>query len=110
MSLKYLSNVYRSLEIPLINYKVKLKLKWIKHCALVTGSVDNTNSDPNNIIFTIIDTKLYVPVVTLSVKDKQKLSKCLSKGLERSVYWNEYKKVRMNTRKMSIDVSSNQTL
>ena len=87
----------------------------MKYCALVTGSVDNTNSDPNNIIFTVIDTKLYVPVVTLSVKDyqkskKQKLSKCFSKGLERSVYWNEYKKMRMNTRKISIDVSSNQTL
>ena len=49
----------------------------------------DTNS--NNIIFPIKDTKLYVPVVTLSAKDNQKLSKLLSKGSERSVYWNEYK-------------------
>ena len=37
------------------------------------------------------DTKLYVSVVTLSAKDNQKLSKRLSKGYERSIYWNEYK-------------------
>ena len=49
---------------------------------------DNGNA---NIIFTIKDTKLYVPVVTLSARDNQKLSKHLSKGFERSVYWNEYK-------------------
>ena len=34
---------------------------------------------------------MYVPVVTLSAKDNQKLSKLLSKRFERSVYWNEYK-------------------
>ena len=50
---------------------------------------DNVNG--NNIIFTIKDTKLYVPVVTLAARDNQKLSKRLSKGFERSVYWNEYK-------------------
>ena len=37
------------------------------------------------------DTTLYVPVVTLSLRDNQKLPKLLSKGFERSVYWNEYK-------------------
>ena len=40
---------------------------------------------------TIKDTRVYVPVVTLSARDNQKLSKLLSKGFERSVYWNEYK-------------------
>ena len=35
--------------------------------------------------------KLYVLVVTLSARDNQKLSDLLSKGFERSVYWNEYK-------------------
>ena len=44
------------------------------------------------IIFTIKDTKLYVPVVTLSAKDNQNLSKLLSKRSERSVSWNEYKR------------------
>ena len=37
------------------------------------------------------DTKIYVPVVTLSAIDKEKLSKLVSKGFERSVYWNELK-------------------
>ena len=43
------------------------------------------------IILFLQDTKLYVHVVTLSVTDNQKLSKLLSKGFERSAYWNEYK-------------------
>ena len=52
---------------------------------------DNTNDNPNNIIFTIKDTKLFAPAVKLSVRDNQELSKILSKGLERSVYCNDYK-------------------
>ena len=51
---------------------------------------DNTNTNPN-IIFAIKERKLYVPFVTLSAKDIQELSKILSKGFERSVFWNEYK-------------------
>ena len=50
----------------------------------------NTDANLTNIIFTIKDTKLYVPVATLSAKRNQKLSKLFSKGFERSVYWNEY--------------------
>ena len=53
--------------------------------------MDNVNANDNNTIFTIIDTKLYVPVVTLSAKDNQKLSKRFSKVFERSIYWTEYK-------------------
>ena len=54
---------------------------------------DNTNANPNNIIFTIKDTKLYVQlyVVTLSSRDNKKLSTIFSKVFERLVYWNEYK-------------------
>ena len=48
--LKYLSNFCRSLKILLINCKVRLKL----------AVADNTDANPNNIIFTIKDTKLYV--------------------------------------------------
>ena len=44
------------------------------------------NNDSNNIIFIFKETKLYVPVVTLSAGDNQKLSKLISKGFERSVY------------------------
>ena len=54
--------------MPLINCKVELKLKWTKYCILSATGNDNTNANPNNIIFTSKDTKLYVPVVTLSAK------------------------------------------
>ena len=49
----------------------------------------NDNVNDNNIIFTIKDTKFYFPVLTFSARDNQKLSKILSKGFERSAYWNE---------------------
>ena len=94
--LKYISNFWRSLEIPLINGKVELKLKWTRYCVLSAAGPDNVNGNANAsiLIFIIKDTKLYVPVVTLSARDSQKLSKRLSKGFERSVYWNEYKTKR----------------
>ena len=90
--LKYFSNFWRSVEIPLINCKVELKIKWTKYCLLSAAGNDNVNNnDSDNIFFPIKGTKLYVPAVTLSAKDKQKVSKLPSKGFERSVYWNEYK-------------------
>ena len=58
------------------------------------GDKDNEIANDGNayiIIFTIKDIKLYVPLVNLSARDNQKLSKLISKGFERSVYWNEYK-------------------
>ena len=75
----------------MINCKVELKLRWTKHCNLASAGAENNNADTNNINFTIEDKKLYVPVVTVSAKDNQKLSKLFSKRFERSVYWNEYK-------------------
>ena len=85
MPLKYLSNFWKSLDMPLINCNLELKLKWAKYCALSADGAENANDNSNNISFTIKDTKLYVPVVTLSTKDNQKLSRILSKGFERSV-------------------------
>ena len=90
LPLKYLSNFSRSLEMPLINCNVELNLRWTKYCVLPLGGNDNPNNNTDNIIFTIKDTKLYDPVETLSTRDNQKLSKLLSKGFERSVYWNAY--------------------
>ena len=77
--------------MPFIDCKVELKLKWTKHYVLATTGVDKVNNNDDNITFANKDTKLYVPVVTLSAKDNQELSKLLSKGFERSVYWNQYK-------------------
>ena len=65
--LKYLSNFWRSLEMPLINCKVELSLKRIGNCVLTTAA------NANNATFQITDTKLYVPVITLSAEDNVKL-------------------------------------
>ena len=70
--------------MPLLNCKVELNLKWTKYCVFSVFSAagnDNTNANPNNIINTIKDNKLYVPVVTLSVKDNKNLSKLFSNGV-----------------------------
>ena len=93
VALKYLSNFWRSLVMPLINCKIELKFKWTKYCVFSANGNDNVNDNDNtsNIIFTIRDTKVYVPVVNLSAKDNQKILKLLSKGFESSVYLNEYK-------------------
>ena len=65
----------------------------MKHCVL--SVLDNENDNAvfkfKSIIFSIKYTKLYVPVVTLSVKDNKKLSRFLSKEFERLVYWNKQK-------------------
>ena len=81
--LKYLSNFFRSLEMPLINCKIKLNLTWKKECVLST--------DVGNAIFIINDTKMYVPVVTLSKEDNKDFIEQQNKGFQRSIYWNEYK-------------------
>ena len=67
-----LSNFRRTLEVPLINSKIELKLKRAKYCVLSAAGNDNMDDNPN-IIFIIRDTKLHVPVVTLSVKHNQQL-------------------------------------
>ena len=87
MPLEYLSGFWTSLEMSLINCKVELRLRWTQYCVLsVAGNNANDNDNANNIIFTIKDTKLYVPVVTSSARDNRKLSKFLSKVFKRSVY------------------------
>ena len=58
-----------------------------------------------NTEFKITNTKLYVPIVTLSTKNNVKLTKSLNKGFKRSVYWNEYK-----TKIKSKDLNNNDPL
>ena len=81
--LKYLSNFWRSLEMPLINCKIHLELNCTKDCVM-SAIADTT--------FKITNTKLYVPIVTLSSKDNVKLVKLLEEGFKRPVHWNEYQK------------------
>ena len=81
--LKYLSSFWRSLEMPLINCKIELSLKWYEECIL--------SNSGNAATFTITDAKLYIPIVTLKTEDNTKLSKFLSKEFKRPIYWNGYK-------------------
>ena len=65
-----------------INCKIELSLKWIENCVLTVA---------NTATFKITNAKLYVPIVTLKTEDNTKLSKLLSEGFKRSIYWNKYK-------------------
>ena len=66
----------------LINYEINLILTWSKKFVL--------SNDTNATTFTITDTKLYVPVVTLSTQDNTKLFEQLKSGFKRTVKWSEY--------------------
>ena len=68
--LNFLSNFWRILEMPLINCEISLRSNWSEKCFSVAGTVANQVS-----IFTVTDTKLYVPTVTLSTLDNVKLLK-----------------------------------
>ena len=97
--LKHLSNFWRSLNIPLINCEVELILTWSKNCVLVdmTERDAGNNNDPpvfvapTELEFKITDTKLYVPVVTLSKENDLKLLEQLKKGFKRTIKWNKYR-------------------
>ena len=69
--------------MPLINTKLHLELNWTKNSVMSNAA--------NATTFQITKAQLYVPVVTLNTNDNLKLKKLLSKGFQRSVFWNEYK-------------------
>ena len=66
--LKYLSNFWRTLEMSLINCDIELILTWSASCVIICTDVNNQIPT-----FTITETNLYVPVVTLSTQDNAKL-------------------------------------
>ena len=83
--LKYGSNFFRSLEMPLVNCKIDLELTWHKDCM-----ISSANAAANQVVsFMITDTKLYIPIVTLSIKDNTNLTKQLNEGFKRTIYWNQ---------------------
>ena len=81
--LKYLSHFWRTLEMPLINCEVELILTWSKYCVI--------SSPTGETKFATTETKLYVPVVTLSIEDNVKLLQQLKSNFKRKITWNEYK-------------------
>ena len=82
---KYVSNIFKSLELVLVNTKLYIELNWTKNSVMYTGDDDSTK-------FQITKTELHVPVVTLKTADNKKLSDLLGKEFKRSVFWNEYKR------------------
>ena len=101
MPLKYLSSFWRSLNIPLINCNVELILTWFNNCVLISKATREADYDadpvvyetdnPENAIFEIKDTKLYVPVITLSKENDTKLLEQLKSGFKRTIKWNKYR-------------------
>ena len=87
--LKYLSNFWRTIEMTLINCKISFILAWSSTCVFTNSTGAET--------FEIIETKLYVPVVTLSTQDNAKLLQQLKSDFKRTV------KVNIYQSKMSIE-------
>ena len=83
--IKYLSNFWRTLEMPLINCEVNLILTWSSTCVLIATGHPNQAAT-----FAITDTKLYVPVVTLSTQENTKFFQQLKSSFKRVINWNKY--------------------
>ena len=92
VSLKYLGNIWKALNIPLINYEVSLDLKWSKNCVLTSKATREADPDadpplleinnPTDAQFLITDCKLYVPIVTLSSENENNLFEQLKTGFK----------------------------
>ena len=80
--LKYLSNIWRTLEMPLINCEVNLILTWSSTCVITESNGAGT--------FAITDTKLYVPVVTLLTQENTNFLHQLKSSFKRVINWNKY--------------------
>ena len=95
--LKHLSNFWRSLNIPLINCEVELILTWSKNRVLAAMTVRDAQGDnpavlaPSGAKFKITNTKLYVPVATLSKENDRKPLEQLKFGFKITIKRNKYR-------------------
>ena len=90
MPVKCLSNFFRPLKILLTNCEVSLTLTWSENCVLTSKATREADPDadttvarintPTNAVFKITDCKFYVPVITLSTEDGNKLLEQLKTG------------------------------
>ena len=71
--------------MPLINCEVEIILNWSANCVIIYTNVNNQVPT-----FIITETNLYVPVVTLSTQDNEKLLPQLKSGFKRKISWNKY--------------------
>ena len=102
--LQHLSSFWRSLRTLLINCEISLDLRWCKNCVFTSKATRNALpaegdnpavaaiNNPTNAEFSITDCKLYVPVVTLSAENENKLLEQLKTGFPLTVEWNRYRR------------------
>ena len=83
--LKYLSNLWGTLEMTLINCKINLDLNWSEKSVIMATNVSNQRAT-----FLITVTKLYVLVVALSAQDNMKLFEQLTSGFKLTINRNKY--------------------
>ena len=94
--LKYFGNFWRTLEMPLINCEINVILTWYDKCLL--------SNDTKAITFAITDTKLYVPVVTLSTQINAELLQRLKSGFKVTINGKKYQpKVTTQARNPYLD-------
>ena len=79
--LKYLSNFWRTLEMPLTNCEVELILNWSVNCVIISTNVAN-----QVLTFTITEANLYIPLVNYQLKIMQNITT----GFKRTISWNKY--------------------
>ena len=97
--LKHLSNFWKTPDIPLINCEIIIILTWSENCVIKSKATRDVDPDadpavaavnnPTDAILKITDTKLYVPVVTLSTEDDNKSLEHLKIGFKRTIKWNK---------------------
>ena len=108
--LKCLGNFWRSLDIPLMNCETTLILSWYEKCVLLGKALRNAPDpqpdpsiaaieSPTDAKLEITDCKLYVPVVTLSAENDNKLLEQLKSGFRWSIKWNKYMSQMSNQNK-----------
>ena len=93
--MKDLTNFWKTLDVLLINCAISLTLTWSRHCILTDERMQDASPNGNPsvlenrvsevVIFEIKDRKLYVPVVTLSTEDDDKLLEQLKIGFKRTI-------------------------
>ena len=109
MPLECLGNFWRTLDIPLINCEVFLTVTWSENCVITSKATRDADPDadpalaginnPTDATFNIKDTKLYVPVVTLSAENDNKLLEQLKTGFKRTIKWDKYRSEMSNQSK-----------
>ena len=108
--LKYSSNYWRTPDIlPLINCEISLILIWSENCVITSKAIREADPDadpalaginnPTNAVFQITDCKLYVPVVTLSAENDNKLLEQLKIGFKITIKCNKYRSEMSNQTK-----------